>query len=107
MDDVLILVSETKSKDEYGVDRKSFTNKQVFAKANTVNRQEFFMGGRNGLNPSFSFTVFAGDYSGEAVCQFHGEQFSIYRTYHVPGTDYLELYVERKGGTNHVEEDSD
>ena len=108
MDDVIILVSESKAKDEYGVDRKSYTQKEVFAKVNSVTRQEFFLGGRNGLNPAFSFTVFADDYSGESICQYDGKQYSIYRTYHVPGTDYLELYVERKGGTNYVEqEDTD
>lgn len=106
MDDVLILVSETKAKDEYGVDRKTFSSKQVFTQVNRVTRQEFFLGGRNGLNPEFSFTVFAGDYSGEAACQYNNEQYSIYRTYHIPGTDYLELYVERKGGTN-VQKDTD
>lgn len=100
MDDVLVLVNITYQKDEYGVERKHTTNKQIFAQVDSATRAEFFQGGRNGLNPEYRFTVFDADYSGETVCQYHNEQYSIYRTYHVPGTDYRELYVERKGGTN-------
>lgn len=100
MDDIIILVSNTYTIDEYGVERKTSSNKQVFAQVHSVTRTEFFQAGRNGLNPAFHFTVFAADYSGETVCQYNNEQYSIYRSYHVPGTDYIELYVERKGGTN-------
>lgn len=100
MDDVLTLVEVTKSQNEYGVWIETPTERVVFCKEGSITRAEFFDGGRNGLNPSFVFTVFFGDYNGEEICQFHDEQYSIYRSYHVPGTDYLELYVERKGGTN-------
>ena len=101
MDDVITLISGTKVQDDYGnwtlSDR---TEKELLCKVNSVTRQEFFEGGRNGLNPSFVFTVFAGDYEGETLCRYRGNQYSVYRTYYIPGTDYLELYVERKGGTN-------
>lgn len=100
MDDVLILVDYTIAKDAYGVERKTPTIKKVFAKCESVTRTEFFYGGRNGLNPEFRFTVYAPDYHGEAECQFHEKQYSIYRTYYVPGTDYIELYVQREGGSN-------
>ena len=105
VDDVITLVSYTKQKDAYGVDRETATKRDVLAQVHNVTRQEFFDGGRNGLNPSYQFTVFSGNYEGEEVCIFHGEQYSIYRTYLVSGTDYLELYVERKGGTNRVASD--
>lgn len=100
MDDVLTLVSYSYEKDDYGVERKTESTNEVFAQIGSITRQEFFQAGRNGLNPAFTFTIFSGDYNGERVCQYDGEQYSIYRSYHVPGTDYLELYVERKGGTN-------
>lgn len=105
MDDVIVLTAYTFVKDDYGVARKTETTLQVFAKVESITRQEFYHAGRNGLNPAFKFTVFAGDYSGETVCIYNGNQYGIYRTFHVPGTDYIELYAERKGGTNGKEND--
>lgn len=100
MDDVIKLISSTKSKNEYGVWEETYSENQVLCQVKSITRQEFFEGGRVGLNPSFVFTVFAGDYSEESICQYKDKQYSIYRTYIVPDTDYIELYVERKGGTN-------
>lgn len=73
--------------------------REVFCQVSSVTRQEFFDGGRNGLNPSFVFRVFAGDYCGEELCEYEGRPYSIYRTY-LSDSDYMELYAERKGGTN-------
>ena len=42
---------------------------------------------------------------GETVCEYNGESFSIYRTYETD-SDYIELYVERKGGTNGEKDNS-
>lgn len=100
MDAVLILVGKTRVQDEYGMWKETPTDRQIFCQVESVTRAEFFDGGRNGLNPEFQFTVFAGDYNGETVCKYEGKQYGIYRTYRVPGTDYMELYAERKGGTN-------
>lgn len=101
MDDILTLVAVTQTQNEYGVWVETpVSSKDVFCKCGSITRAEFFEAGRNGLNPSFTFTVFFGDYNGEETCWYHGKQYGIYRTYIVPGTDYLELYVERKGGTN-------
>lgn len=74
---------------------------EVFCRVGSVSRIEFFEGGRNGLNPSMVFQVFAGDYHGEEICEYLGRRYSIYRTY-MTDSDYMELYAERKGGTNDV-----
>lgn len=100
MDSVLTLLQSTKRQNEYGVWEMTTVERDIFCKVDSVTRAEFFEAGRNGLNPQFQFTVFAGDYNGETVCRFEGKQYAIYRTYRDPGTDYLELYAERKGGTN-------
>lgn len=100
MDSVLTLIGTTRQRDAYGVWQQTPTARQIFCKVDSVTRAEFFDGGRNGLNPEYQFTVFAGDYAGEAVCEYEGMRYGIYRTYRVPGTDYMELYAERKGGTN-------
>jgi len=51
------------------------------------------------LNPAYKMTMFSGDYDGESIVEYLGETFSVYRTYQ-SNTDTIELYVERKGGTN-------
>jgi hypothetical protein len=51
------------------------------------------------LNPEFKFTMFFGDYSVESIVEYQGKTYAVYRTY-LRRTDIIELYVERKGGTN-------
>jgi len=51
------------------------------------------------MNPEYEFTMFEGDYRGERLCIYQGNQYAIYRTYMVRN-DTIELYVIRKGGTN-------
>ena len=46
--------------------------------------------------------MFFGDYSGESVVEYNGGTYSVYRTY-LRKTDIIELYVERKGGTNGIQ----
>lgn len=104
MDTVIKLLTMTKVKDNRGVGRKSYTPSEVFARVRTVTRSEFFEGGRNGLNPEFQFTVFQGDYDGQAVIEYEGKRYAIYRTYISPGQDYIELYAQREGGVNAQED---
>lgn len=97
--DVIELVTVTKTQDEYGVWRTSETTKQIYCQVDSVTQSEFFEAGRNGLNPEFRFTVFFGDYSDEPIVIYKNKRYAVYRTY-LTRNDRLELYVERKGGTN-------
>lgn len=100
VDSVLTLLNNSKYQDEYGVWRQKSTPREVFCQVGSVTQTEFFNGGRNGLNPAYKFTVFHGDYQDEVLCEYQGKEYAIYRTYIVPGTDYIELYAERQGGAN-------
>lgn len=100
MDDIIILLAITKTQDAFGVWHETPVRKEVYAQINSVTRAEFYQAGRNGLNPEFTATIFSGDYDGERTCIWQDHSYAIYRTYHVPGTDYLELYVQREGGAN-------
>ena len=93
------LVAQTRTQDKYGVWRESRTERDVFAQVDNVTRAEFYEAGRNGLNPEFRMRVFFADYEGESELIYNGNRYAIYRTYQTR-TDELELYVERKGGTN-------
>ena len=95
--DVITLVSYTSTQDDYGVWKKTKAEKDVFCSVDSVSASEYFEGGRNGLNPEYRITMFAGDYSGEEEVVYNGKAYGVYRTYHAK-TDVLELYVERKGG---------
>ena len=99
MDDVIKLISKEYTKNKYGISVPENSVKEIFCQIHSITRQEFFNAGRNGLNPSFVFTVFFDDYHGEPIVEYKGESYSVYRTY-LRKNDKLELYVERKGGTN-------
>ena len=73
--------------------------REVFCQVDSVTQSEFFEGGRNGLNPEYRFTMFYADYQGERTVEYKQKMYGIYRTYQ-PRTDIIELYAERKGGTN-------
>lgn len=96
---VIKLIAETKVQDSNGVWRVTETERQVFCQVDSVTRSEFFEAGRNGLNPEFRMTMFFADYEGERIVEYEGNRYSVYRTYYGRNDD-LELYVERKGGTN-------
>ena len=96
---VITLISQEKIQDENGVWRTIENARSVFCSVNSVTRDEFFEAGRNGLNPDYRFTVFGPDYDGQKVVEYKGKRYGVYRTYQAR-TDELELYVERKGGTN-------
>lgn len=95
----ITLLTTAKEQDDYGVWVETITSKDVFAQVDSVTRAEFFEGGRNGLNPEYRMTMFSGDYDGQKMLIYNGNTYSIYRTY-LNRTDTIELYVERKGGSN-------
>lgn len=97
--DVITLVTVTRTQDEYGIWQPTEKTKEVYCQVDSVTQSEFYEGGRNGLNPEFRFTLFFGDYSNEPIVIYKNKRYSVYRTY-LRRNDQLELYVERKGGTN-------
>lgn len=99
----IALIANTRTQDDYGVWRSEETARTVFANVKSASAKEFFEGGRNGLNPQFVFTMFRYDYNGESVVEYDGERYGVYRTY-VRGTDTIELYAQRKGGTNRAKD---
>ena len=100
--DVITLVGYTQTQDAFGVWQSTMQQRDVFCSVDSVTRQEYFEGGRNGLNPEYRITMFFGDYNGEDTILYNGKAYGVYRTYHAK-TDVLELYVERKGGVNRGE----
>lgn len=98
--DIIKLIPVSYTKDANGIPRATEGDpREVMCQVDSVTRSEFFEAGRNGLNPEFVFRVFFGDYEGERLVEYQNKRYSIYRTYH-GRNDMMELYAERKGGTN-------
>ena len=97
--EIVTLYSETVTYDAYGRAIKTPTSRDVFCQVDSVTRNEFFEGGRNGLNPEYRVRMFYADYDGEILVGYKGAFYSIYRVYK-SRSDIIELYLERKGGTN-------
>lgn len=88
--------------DENGIWRTSeVQEREILARMSSVDRREFFSGGQAGMRPEYQFVIFFAEYQGEEICEYNGERYAIYRTFHVPGTDALELYVQREVGVAH------
>lgn len=83
------------------------TSREIFARMASVSRSEFYAGGESGFRPELRFTVFQAEYQGEDRLIWNGDAYAIYRTYQVPGTDDLELYVQREVGVHNGGKDAD
>lgn len=100
--DVITLIRVERVQNDYGTWTENIIKRKVFCQVQSIQQKEFFEAGRNGLNPQYRFIVFFGNYQGEELIEYKGDTYSIYRTYHKEN-DQLELYVERKGGSNGIE----
>lgn len=103
--DVITLIKNTPSQDEFGRWVTTPSSTDVFVQVDSVSQSEFFEAGRNGHNPEYRFRMFSGDYDGQTECEYNGDKYAIYRTYK-RRNDVVELYVERKGGTNGEKDNS-
>ena len=97
----------TRAQDSAGVWRDGTpTRREIYARMESVDRREFFSGGQTGFKPELRFTVFHGEYHGEGALEWNGQAYAIYRTYQGPGTDDLELYVQREVGVHNGAQDT-
>ena len=96
MTDVITLVAQTISTDQYGNEVANEVETTVFCEVDSITQTEFYQAADTELNPEYKFTIFFGDYSGQPIVIYNGVRYAIYRTYRAD--DNLELYVERKIG---------
>ena len=96
MTDVITLVAQTVTLDDYGNEEITETEKTVFCEVDSITQSEFYQAANAELNPDYKFTIFFGDYEGEPIVIYNGVRYAIYRSYRAD--DNLELYVERKIG---------
>lgn len=102
---VAYLITESYLQNDYGVYERTAEKKKVYVDVTSVTAQEWFEGGRNGLNPQYRFTMFSHDYSGEQIIEYKDIQYSIYRTY-LRKADLIELYAEKRKGNEQTQSGS-
>lgn len=107
----LIQITTQKDSINQTVERTRVSS-SLLAEIGSVSQTEFFSGGRIGLQPSVKATIYEFEYNDEPIAKIHYSDtktkvYSIYRTYSVPGTDKLELYMEERGGTKDEPSSSD
>lgn len=95
--DVIYLVSKVLKEDEFGVQNAATEERQVFCHVDSVTANEFFEGGRNGIQSQYRFRINRFDYNNEQIVKYNGCYYGVYRTY-IGTNDDLDLYVESKKG---------
>lgn len=95
--DFIDLVKKTHEKDEYGVQKKrEIIIEDIPCEVRSASASEWFEGGRNGLNPEFTFLINVMDYDGEETVKYNGKRYAVYRTF-ITGDD-IELHVQKEKG---------
>lgn len=97
LDEQLTLVSETWTKDAYGIQRKSETTQEIFCNVSSIGSGEYYTAAQTGLHPQYRFIVLAAEYNGQTLLRYKSEDLSVYRTYR-RSMDYVELYTEKRQG---------
>ena len=95
--EVAYLVAETYSQNEYGVQEKQETKRKIYVSVTSVNGQEWFEGGRSGLNPHCIFTRQEIERLAERLIEYKNKVYTIYRTYQ-RNIDEIDLYTELRKG---------
>ena len=80
------------------------TRKEIIAEIQSISQSEFFLAGRNGLNPQLKILIYDFQYNGEEIVEVQGKRLSVYRSYKMIDSDRMELYLESKGGTKDATE---
>lgn len=93
-DIIITLIKKGASmRDEHGNAVYPETENTVFAVQKSVKQSEFFQAAAAGFKPDMVLEVYSFEYNGEELCEIGGDRYSVYRTYRIPNTDRLELYL--------------
>ena len=110
MDDVIILVKTTYTRDEEGNMIPSPVERRVLCKNESVSRAEFYQAAQVGMHPEYSFVLsHYMDYEGEKFIKYTDwsnaeHQLYVSRTYRRPGTTELEIIAEERTGKAYGDE---
>lgn len=102
MDELIYLVQQSYSSDEIGQQVPQETLVPVWARLQSLNRNEWMQAGEKGLQAEYVAITAYVNYSGENIVQLgtdeNAKRYSVYRVFHEYDTDEIELYLEKKVG---------
>lgn len=82
MNDVITLIQQNRSVDDYGDPVITETARDVFAKLGSIGQKEFYQAHAVGLQPEVKFVLADYlDYDGEQIVQHNGQRYRVLRTY--------------------------
>jgi SPP1 family predicted phage head-tail adaptor len=82
MNDVITLIQQIRSVDDYGDPVITETTRDVFAKLGSIGQKEFYQAHAVGLQPEIKFVLADYlDYDGEELVQHDGQRYRVLRTY--------------------------
>lgn len=82
MNDVITLIQQTRSVDDYGDPVITETTRDVFAKLGSIGQKEFYQAHAVGLQPEIKFILADYlDYEDEPLVLYGGQRYRVLRTY--------------------------
>jgi SPP1 family predicted phage head-tail adaptor len=99
MNDILTLIQQTQTVDDYGDTVTTEISRQVFCKVGSIGQKEFYQAHAVGLQPEIKFILADHlDYDNESLVEHNGTRYRVLRTYRA-GQE-LELTVYREVNTH-------
>ena len=96
--DLVSIIKKTYSNDEIEQEIATETSREIWVDVQDVTRAEWISAGQMGLRPQYTLRTNAMNYLGESTIKMKGIRFAIYRTYRIPGSDDIELYIQSEVG---------
>lgn len=94
------LITKGYEQDDFGQFIETVYKTEVFAYVRDISQSEFFNAGENGFKPEKVFDVLVTEYDDEDLLEWNGSYYQVYRTYTNQNTGRVELYTEKRVGTN-------
>ena len=95
MNDILTLIQQTQTVDDYGDPVTTETSRQVFCKVGSIGQKEFYQAHAVGLQPEVKFVLADHlDYDNETLVEHSGTRYRVLRTYRAG--QQLELTANRE-----------
>ena len=90
------------TQDDLGEWTETRTETEVFARVESITMSEFYQAGMQGFKPEYKMTVWMNEYSNEALIEYDGLIYTVYRTYH-RDDGRIELYVTQRKGEDELD----
>lgn len=82
MNDLILLVHEIRTTDEYGDQAVTYTSREVFCRIKSIGQKEFYQAQAVGMQPEIKFVLAdCLDYENEPIVEYEGDRYRILRTY--------------------------